>query len=198
MIKERLTWAQTVARLSADYRRTVRQIGPDRRQPMLWTLLHPSFVCVAFYRISHHFHRSGHRYLARVFWHWNFFLTGADISEPADLGEGLFIMNPSGISIMGRAGRNLTVMPCTGLGGELGRREDVGAGPGVPWLGDDVVLEPHSGVLGPVRVGDGVRVPAYTVLTRDVPDGAILEGPRLRLFRKSTAQAASAPGWDEP
>jgi acetyltransferase-like isoleucine patch superfamily enzyme len=83
---------------------------------------------------------------------------------------------------MGHAGRNLTVMPCAGLGGEIGRRHDAGAGPGVPFLGDDVVLEPHCGVLGPVRVGNRVRVPAGIGLTRDVPDDAILEGARVRLL----------------
>jgi serine O-acetyltransferase len=145
---------------------------------------HPSFICVLLYRISNYFYRSNHRWSARIIWHINLLLTGADISEPADLGEGLLIMNPAGTAIMGTAGRNLTVMPCAGLGAEVGRLKDIGAGPGYCKLGDDVVLEPHSGVLGPVKVGNRVRVGAGIALTRDVPDDTIVEGPRPRFISR--------------
>src|SRR5438105_5363064 len=108
--------------------------------------MHPSFLCVLFYRLSNHFFRAGNKRIARVFWHLNMLITGADISPPVDLGGGLVIMTPAGTAIMGNAGRNLTVMACAGLGGEIGRHEDIGAGPGLPVLGDDVILEPHCGV----------------------------------------------------
>ena len=147
-------------------------------------VFHPSFLCALLHRLSHHFFRAGHRYVARFFWHLNVLLTGADISEPCDLGEGLVIVSPPGVAIMGKAGRNLTVMPCAGLGGELGRREDVGAGPGLPVLGDDVVLEPHCGVLGPVRIGHRVRLEAGTVVSEDVPDDTVISGPEPRFLRR--------------
>jgi serine O-acetyltransferase len=120
-------------------------------------------------------------------WHLNTLLTGADISEPANLGEGLVIIGTAGTAIMGTAGRNLTVMPCSGMGGEVGRRENIGAGPGLPLLGDDVVLEAHTGILGPVRVGHGVRVPPGVIVTQDIEDYAIVEGPRLRVRSRREA-----------
>jgi serine O-acetyltransferase len=136
------------------------------------------------HRLSHHLYRAGHRYAARFLWHLNVLLTGADISEPAEIGEGLVVVSPAGTAIMCKAGRNLTVMPGAGVGGEIGRREDVGAGPGLPLLGDDVTLEPHSGVLGPIRIGDRVRVPAGVVLTQDVPTGAEIRGAAPRFVRR--------------
>jgi serine O-acetyltransferase len=175
-----LTWRETSARLRAD-RARLRQFLRDGRS--LW--LHPSYLCVLLHRISHHLYRGGHRFAARAVWHFNVLLTGADISEPADIGPGLLVMNPAGCAIMGRAGRNLTVMSCAGLGGETGKTEDVGGGPGVPLLGDDVTLEPHCGVLGPVQVGSRVRVPAGIGLTQNVGDDMLIEGPRPRcLIRK--------------
>ena len=147
-------------------------------------LFHPSFVCALLFRLSNHSYRAGHQRLARLVWHLNVIATGADISEPNDIGEGLLITSPPGTAITAKAGRNLTVMPCAGLGGELGRWEDVGAGPGLPVLGDDVTLEPHSGVLGPVRIGHRVRLTAGTVVTQDVPDDTIVEGPRPRFVRR--------------
>lgn len=181
---ERLTWKQTWARLRADRRRLGALLSSAQGAPPIALTLHPSFLCVLLYRVSNHFYRAGHKYVARFFWHLNFLLTGADISAPADIGEGLVVMCPPGTAIMAKVGRNLTVMPCAGLGGELGRREDVGAGPGLPVVGDDVILEPHSGVLGPVVVGHRVRVPASIGITHDVPDDTLLQGLEARFLRR--------------
>lgn len=178
----RLTWKQTLGRLRADHGRLLSLLSQREPTAPKHAYLHPSFLCVLLYRISNYLYRSNHRWGARLVWHFNLVLTGADISEPADLGEGLVILNPPGVAIMGTAGRNLTVMPCAGLGAELGRYEDVGGGAGFCVLGDDVVLEPHSGVLGPVRVGNRVRVGAGIALTRDVPDDTVVEGPKPRFI----------------
>jgi serine acetyltransferase len=173
--------------LAVDHERLVSLLATADGQPRRSAYLHPSFVCVVLYRLSNYFYRSNHRHVARAIWHLNLLLTGADISEPADLQEGLVIVNPPGVALMGKAGRNLTVMQCAGLGAELGRLEDIGAGPGCCVLGDDVLLEPHSGVLGPVRVGSRVRVGAGIALTRDVPDDTWVEGPRPRFIARKGA-----------
>jgi serine O-acetyltransferase len=181
---EPLTWKQTLGRLRTDHARLLTVLAAWSENPPRSAFLHPSFVCVFFYRISSHFLRAGHRYIARFFWHLNSLLTGADIPPEADFGEGLVIVNPAGMSVMAKSGRNLTLMPLSGLGGELGRGEDVGAGPGLPLLGDDVILEPHSGVLGPVRIGDRARVCGVTVVTKDIPDDTIVEGPSPKFIRR--------------
>jgi serine O-acetyltransferase len=131
-------------------------------------------------------YRADHRYAARFFWQLNLMITGADISAAANLGEGLLILSPPGTAIMGTAGRNLTVMPLGGLGGELGRYEDIGAGPGMPLLGDDVVLEPNSGVMGPVRIGSRVRIRATVAVTKDIPDDVLVMPPEIRVLGRRT------------
>jgi serine O-acetyltransferase len=169
------TWSLTRQRLRADRDRLRKLCAPEADG--IGVYLHPAFVCVLLHRLSHHCHRRGHRRLARLWWHLNTVLSGADISAPADLGAGLVIPNPMGVAIAGKAGRNLTVMACSGLGGELGRREDVGAGPGLPLLGDDVWIEPRSGVMGPVRVGDRVRIRAGLPVASDVPHDTEVRWP---------------------
>ena len=109
-------------------------------------------------------------------------LTGADISEPADLGPGLVVLHPPGTAIMCRAGKNLTVLAASGIGGEIGRREDIAGWPGVPLLGDDVVLGPHSGILGPVIVGNRVRICPCSVIVRNIPDDTVVESPRVKIL----------------
>lgn len=181
---ERLSWKETFSRLRADRRRLAALLDTRQDHPVGTLILHPSFVCVFLYRVSNHFFRAHHRWLARFFWHLNAILTGADISASNDLGEGLVIVSPPGTAIMGKAGRNLTIMPCAGLGGELGRWEDIGAGPSLPVVGNDVTLEPHCGILGPIRVGHRVRLTAGTVVTQDVADDTLVEGPQPRFIRR--------------
>lgn len=181
---ERFSWRRTCQHIAADYARLYTLLGRGQPEPPFLVWIHPSFVCVFLYRLSNHCYRSGHRYIARFWWHLNMLLTGADISEPADIGAGLVVMAPAGTALMGKAGRNLTLMPCAGVGGEMGRLDDVGGGPGVPVLGDDVILEPHSGVLGPIVIGNRVRVCAGMGLTVDTPDDTYVEGATVRLIRR--------------
>ncbi len=183
-ILQRYSRRQTRELMRADYERLYQLLARGQPQPPVLVWCHPSFLCTCLYRLSNHFYRSGHRYIARFWWHLNMLLTGADVSEPADLGGGLVVLSPAGAALMGKAGRNLTVMPCAGLGGELGRLLDVGGGPGVPVLGDDVILEPHCGVLGPVIVGDRVRVGAGMALCFDVPDDTYVESPNVRFLKR--------------
>jgi serine O-acetyltransferase len=180
----RITWTETLAMLREDHRRLLPYITAYPENTPAHAYTHPSFLCVVLYRVSHYFFRGGHRYIARFFWHLNSLLTGSDIAPPADLGPGLVILNPAGVSIMGKAGRNFTVMPCSGLGGEVGRREDVGSGPGLPVLGDDVTLEPFCGVMGPFRIGNRVRIPSGVGIVRDLPDDCELAGPAVRMLRR--------------
>jgi serine O-acetyltransferase len=179
-----ITWSETRAMLREDHRRLLPYVAAYEENLPAHAYTHPSFICVLLYRISSYFFHRGWKYRARLFWHLNCTLTGADIPPQANLGPGLVIVNPAGVSLMGKTGRNLTVMPCSGLGGEVGRREDIGGGPGVPVVGDDVTLEPFSGVVGPFRIGDRVRIPSCLGVSEDIPDDCELLGPQVRMLRR--------------
>lgn len=176
------TWDETRRRLRSDADRLRQLSAPVLSRPGLF--LHTSFLCVLMHRLSHHGQRNGWPRLARLWWRLNILLTGADISPSSDLGPGLFIQNPMGVAICGHAGRNLSVMAGSGLSIEPGRREDVGAGPGLPVLGDDVWIEPHGGVLGPVRVGHRVRIGAGISVAQDVSDDCELQSPIPRVVAR--------------
>ena len=188
MAMEPLTWRQTLRRIGADHRRLVELLGEQQSHKPRSAYLHPSFVCALLYRISNHLHRRKHHWFARAVWHLNVLATGSDISEFSDLDQGLVVVRPAGVALMGKAGKNLTVMPCAGIGGEMGRRDDIGGGPGLPVLGDDVFMGAHSGILGPVRVGDRVHVGPGCAVLRDVGDDTmVLTHPPRFLTRRSQA-----------
>jgi serine O-acetyltransferase len=50
----------------------------------------------------------------------------------------------------------------------------------VPVIGDDVELGAYAQVLGGVRIGDGARIGAMTVVLTDVPAGATVVGNPAR------------------
>ena len=177
------TWKDTRAKLRADHQRLLEmlQLAGDQRRSA-WT--HPSFICVLCYRLSNYFNRNGWFKAARLLWHLNSLICGADVSQYSELGEGLVIVSPPGTALMGRSGRNLTVMPCAGIGGEMGKWKDIGAGPGLPVLGDDVILEPHAGILGPIHIGDRARIGPGVVVTYDIPADTILPAHAARAFHR--------------
>ncbi len=185
-----MTWRETAERMRADHARLVEYLSRVRGEPVRRAWLHPAHVCVWLHRMSHHNYRNGRRWIARLIWHLNTLLTGADIAELSDLGPGLLIPSPVGVALMGRAGRNLTVLPCAGLGGEMGVSRDIGGGPGLPVVGDDVTIGPHSGVLGPVCVGDRVMLEACTGCVRDVASDHVVASPALRVFQRDAGHAA--------
>jgi len=182
-LESKLTWREMLARIRAD-RERLASLLRTRTGSAFALSLHPSFLCVFLYRISNYLMCRGLGLPARAVWQLNFLITGADISPGCDFGGGLLIISPAGTSLMGAAGKNMTVLPCSGIGGEMGNDLDVGAGPGLPLLQDNVLLEPHAGILGPVRVGNGVRVRAGVVLTKDAPDEVDVVGATPRFITR--------------
>jgi serine O-acetyltransferase len=182
-----MTLSETRRRLAAD-RRRLQECFQERGVAMRSPRLAPSYVCVALYRYSRLCHVRGWRRLARFVWHLNVFFTGADLSPMSDVGEGLLIVHPHAVTIVGSAGRNLSIEGQGGLGGGMAM-DDVGAGPGVPLLGDDVRMERGAMVLGPVRIGNGVRIGAGCTVVHDIPDGSEVAPHRVRVLRAADTGA---------
>ena len=168
-----ITWRETRRRLRED-RERLEQWGQRHSAggaPSVW--LSPSYWCVGLHRLSHFYFVGGHRLLARAFWHLNLLLTGADVSPNSQICGGWVVAYPVGIVIVGKIGRRCTMRGQNTVGGGRGNR-DIGGGPGLPILGDDVELEVGSLVLGPVVVGHDVRIGPHCVVLGDVPDHAIV------------------------
>lgn len=169
-IEPKLTWKETHRRLRADKAAFCRYLGFETAGRPGIPMFHPSYQCVFLYRVSRFCFVHGHIYLARFFWHLNLLLTGADIPPISDIGEGFCVVHTAGCIVVGKAGKNLLLHGVCGMGG--GRSAaDIGAGPGLPIIGDDVEVEFGGGILGGVRVGNGVRIGQRALVTRDVPDG---------------------------
>lgn len=177
----RISFAETRRRIAED-ERVLRHCYESRNLRYGSLFWNPSRVCVVLYRLSRYCYCRRWFLLSRLLWQLNMLLTGADIAALSDLGEGLLIVHPVAVVISGSAGKRLVVEGFGGMGGGLSM-ENVGAGPGLPTLGDDVELAHGAMVLGPVKVGSRVRIGPGCTVTRDLPDDTETLEPPIRIRR---------------
>jgi serine O-acetyltransferase len=186
-----LTWTETRARMRADRARLEAHCAAAGDTIRPGRLAAPR-TCVALYRVSRFCYARGWRARARLLWQLNLWLTGADLSPLADLGPGLVVIHPVAVTLVGSAGRDLTVEGWGGLGGGLELR-DVGAGPGLPLLGDSVRLAHGAMVLGAVRIGDRATIGAGCTVTDDVPADHVVSSAGVRVLRGGRPDGGPAP-----
>jgi serine O-acetyltransferase len=98
-------------------------------------------------------------------------LTTIEISEYADIGAGMFIAHLGNIVIVhhSRIGSHASMHQGVTIGG-VGKEEDL------PIIGDRVYFGAGSKILGAVKIGNDVVIGANAVVTRDVPDNAVVGG----------------------
>ena len=123
----------------------------------------------------------GLKWLARFFSHVARWLTGIEIHPGAQIGRRFFIDHGMGVVIGETAeiADDCTLYHGVTLGGtswQKGKRH--------PTLLNNVVVGAGAKVLGPITVGNGVRIGSNAVITKDVPDDGTVVGVPGRLVRK--------------
>ena len=98
--------------------------------------------------------------LKHIFWS---VVTASDIDPAATLGQGLRLPHPSGVVIH----RDVII----GSGCMIMQQVTIGqtADPRVPVIGANVYIGAGAKILGPINIGDGVRIGANAVVLDDVP-----------------------------
>lgn len=93
------------------------------------------------------------------------------------IGDGFHIIHAEG---------SLSIHPDATIGDRLGVMHNVTIGTnmndGVPVIGDDVFIGVNSTVLGPIKIGDRVRIGANTAVTTDVPSDSVVIGSPAKIY----------------
>jgi serine O-acetyltransferase len=138
-------------------------------------LTYPGVWALGWHRLAHRLYRARLFFLARAVNHLSRFLTAIDIHPGAKIGRNFFIDH--GFVVIGETaeiGDDVTIYQCVTLGGTS---PDNGiAGKRHPTISDGAIIGSGAQVLGPITVGRRARVGANAVVTRDVPEGAVMVG----------------------
>lgn len=146
---------------------------------------YPGFRAIRRHRRAHRVYQKGHFFIARLISARTKKKTGIDIHPGAQIGEGFFIDHGTGV-VIGETcviGKNVTLYQGVTLGGtgkDHGKRH--------PDIGDGVTIGAGAKVLGPITIGNHVKVGAGSIVLKNVPDhctvvgnpGRIVKGPDHR------------------
>lgn len=131
------------------------------------------------YRFSNALWRRGFKLTSRVISQIARFLTGVEIHPGARIGEGFFIDHGMGV-VIGETtviGKNVTLYHGVTLGGSTvfnGKGKNTNKRH--PTIGDNVIIGAGAQVLGPINVGNDVKIGANAVVLNDVEDHVTVVG----------------------
>ena len=153
---------------------------PAAKSKLSIILTYPGVKAVFFHRIANFFSIAKFDLVARMISQFSRFLTGIEIHPKAKIGENLFIDHGMGVVIgeTSEIGNNVTIYHMVTLGGvspsiESNQQRNVKRH---PTLMDNVVVGSGAQILGPVVVGKNAKVGANAVVTKDVPENAVMVG----------------------
>ena len=153
---------------------------PAAKSKISLMLTYPGVKAVFFHRIANFFSVAKFDLIARIISQFSRFLTGIEIHPGAKIGKNLFIDHGMGVVIgeTSDIGDNVTIYHMATLGGIAPsiNSNDQRNIKRHPTIEDEVVIGSGAQVLGPVTVGRCAKIGANAVITKDVPEKAVMVG----------------------
>ena len=163
-----------------EYLQSIIDRDPAAKSKLSLILTYPGVKAVFFHKIANFFYLAKFDLVARFISQFSRFLTGIEIHPGAKIGKNLFIDHGMGVVIgeTSEIGNNVTIYHMATLGGiapsiNSNSQRQVKRH---PTLGDCVVVGSGAQILGPVMVGANAKVGANAVVTKDVPENAVMVG----------------------
>jgi serine O-acetyltransferase len=167
--------------LLSDYARYRDTARPNWVAVLVRCLTIPGLLACLIVRAQQCLFRSGHARSANYLRMVGNLLLSADFGPGMQIGTGLYLPHPSGVTVGFGAviGDNVTL-----AGGATVAARYYDPRPGVEQefatICDNAVIGAHAVLVGGVRIGTGAMVGANTVVLSDVADGAVVMGNPAR------------------
>ena len=153
---------------------------PAAKSKLSIVLTYPGAKAVFFHKIANFFAIAKFHLVARIISQFSRFLTGIEIHPRANIGKNLFIDHGMGVVIgeTSEIGDNVTIYHMATLGGispsvNSNEQRNIKRH---PTLKDNVVVGSGAQILGPVTIGKNAKIGANAVVTKDVPENAVMVG----------------------
>lgn len=177
-------------RLGEDIRAFVDR-DPAARSRWEVAICYPGFHAIIMHRLAHALWRRRFHFVARCVSQISRFVTGVEIHPGASIGRRLVIDHGQGVVIGETAeiGDDVTMYQTVTLGGvapSVDSRSQVSV-KRHPTIASNVIIGSGAQILGPIRVGEGARVGANSVVTRDVPPGMTAVGIPAHVVTQGSA-----------
>ncbi|NJD07108.1 MAG: serine O-acetyltransferase [Methylococcaceae bacterium] len=166
---------------------------PAARSLIEVLLTYPGVHAVLFHRFSHRLWLAGWKLPARWLAFVARWLTHVDIHPGARIGRRFFIDHGTGVVIgeTAEVGDDVTLYHGVTLGGTSWNKEKRH-----PTLGNGVLIGAGAKILGPIVLGDQVRVGANSVVIKDVPPCCTVVGIPGRVVQRKGVRLQDPHGID--
>ncbi|MBC2851479.1 serine O-acetyltransferase [Cetobacterium sp. 8H] len=159
----------------------IMKLDPAAKTFLEVLILYPSVHSILFYKVSHKLYKNKYYFLARLLSQISRFFTGIEIHPGAKIGKRLFIDHGMGVVIGETAeiGDDVTIYHEVTLGGtgkDTGKRH--------PTIKNGVIIGAGAKILGPITLGENVKVGANTVVLKDVPANSTIVGKNGEIIEK--------------
>ncbi|MBC8337308.1 MAG: serine O-acetyltransferase [Rhodospirillales bacterium] len=157
-----------------------RQRDPAARNAIEIVLCYPGFHALAVHRLSHALWNAGFCLLARFISYLGRIITAIEIHPGAEIGRRFVIDHGTGVVIgeTSTIGDDVTIYHSVTLGGTspaVDSHNQVGL-KRHPTVKDGAIIGSGAAILGPITIGEGARVGANSVVTKDVPPSVTAVG----------------------
>ena len=176
---------------------------PAAKSKLSLILTYPGVKAIFFHRIANFFSVAKFDLIARIISQFSRFLTGIEIHPGAKIGKNLFIDHGMGVVIgeTSDIGDNVTIYHMATLGGiapsiNSDNQRNIKRHPTIE---DEVVIGSGAQVLGPITIGRCAKIGANAVVTKDVPENAVMVGipaKNVGITDKEFKPYGIAPGSD--
>ena len=163
-----------------DFLQSIIDRDPAAKSKISLILTYPGVKAIFFHKIANFFAIAKFDLIARIISQFSRFLTGIEIHPKAKIGKNLFIDHGMGVVIgeTSEIGNNVTIYHNVTLGGIAPsiNSNDQRNIKRHPTLEDNVVVGSGAQILGPIIIKKNSLVGANAVVTKDVPENAVMIG----------------------
>ena len=163
-----------------DFLQSIIDRDPAAKSKISLIFTYPGVKAIFFHKIANFFAIAKFDLIARIISQFSRFLTGIEIHPKAKIGKNLFIDHGMGVVIgeTSEIGNNVTIYHNVTLGGIAPsiNSNDQRNTKRHPTLEDNVVVGSGAQILGPIIIKTNSLVGANAVVTKDVPENAVMIG----------------------